>query len=151
MSLFVFGLSFVQFQSFAALPNGKPENPSVVAGRKAIERKDFKAAVESLNKAIQENPKDADTYTMLGYSYRKLGTFDKSMEHYQKALKIDPNHRSAHEYLGELYLEINQPGNAETQLQALTKACPLFGKCDEYSDLKEAIDHYKATNSRSQA
>jgi Flp pilus assembly protein TadD len=82
------------------------------AGRKAIEAKDFKSAVGSLTKAIQENPNDADAHTMLGYSYLKLGTFDKSIEHYQKALKIDSKHQSTHEYLGELYLDMNQPANA---------------------------------------
>ena len=81
---------------------------------------------------------------MLGYSYRKLGTFDKSMEHYQTALKIDSSHRNAHEYLGELYLDMNQPDNADKQLVALKKACPMFGKCEEYEDLKKAIDTYKA-------
>jgi tetratricopeptide (TPR) repeat protein len=80
---------------------------------------------------------------MLGYSYRKTGNFDKAMEHYQTALKLDRNHRSAHEYLGELYLEMNQLANAEKQLVTLKKACPFFGKCAEYDDLREAIDKYK--------
>jgi Flp pilus assembly protein TadD len=147
----VLGLVFMQALAFAALPKAPPENPNIAAGRKAIEAKDFKSAVGSLTKAVQENPNDADAHTMLGYSYRKLGTFDKSMEHYQKALKIDSNHRSTHEYLGELYLDMNQPANAEIQLQALKKACPFFGKCAEYDDLKEAIDKYKTNNSRSPA
>jgi len=102
----VLGLVFVQALAFAALPKAHPENPNIAAGREAIEAKDFKSAVGNLTKAIQENPNDADAHTMLGYSYRKLGTFDKSMEHYQKALKIDSNRRSTHEYLGELYLDI---------------------------------------------
>jgi len=139
----VLGLVFMQARAFAALPKAKPENPNVAAGREAIEAKDFKSAVGNLTKAVQENPKDADAHTLLGYSYRKLGTFDKSMEHYQMALKIDSSHRSAHEYLGELYLEMNQPANAEKQLQALKKACPFFGKCEEYEDLKVAIEKYK--------
>jgi Flp pilus assembly protein TadD len=147
----VLGLVFMQAQTFAALPKAKPESPTVAAGRKAIEAKDFKSAVGSLTKAVQENPNDADAHTMLGYSYRKLGTFDKSMEHYQMALKIDSSHRSTHEYLGELYLDMKQPANAEIQLQALKKACPFFGKCSEYDDLKEAIDKYKTNNSRSSA
>ena len=145
------GFVFMQAGAFAALPKAKAENPNLAAGRQAIEAKDFKSAVGSLTKAVQENPNDADAHTMLGYSYRKLGTFDKSMEHYQKALKIDSNHRSTHEYLGELYLDMNQPANAEIQLQALKKACPFFGKCAEYDDLKEAIDKYKTNNSRSPA
>jgi Flp pilus assembly protein TadD len=124
-------------------PKSTPENPEIAAGRKAIETKDFKSAVGHLTKAVQEDPNNADAHTMLGYSYRKLGTFDKSMEHYQTALKIDANNRSAHEYLGELYLDMNQPANAEKQLTALKKACPFFGKCEEYDDLKEAIEKYK--------
>ena len=125
-------------------PKGKSESANVAAGRTAIEGKDFKTAVGHLNKAVQEDPKNADAHSMLGYSYRKVGTFDKSMEHYQAALKLDSNHRSAHEYLGELYLDMNQLANAEKQLVSLKKACPFFGKCEEYDDLKKAIDAYKA-------
>jgi hypothetical protein len=66
------------------------------------------------------------------------------MEHYQRALKIDANHRSAREYLGELYLDMNQVANAEKELAALKKACPFFGKCEEYDDLKDAIEKHKA-------
>lgn len=138
-------LSIDPARVFADLPEPKArENGNITAGRKAIEAKDYQGAVGHLTKAVQEEPKNADAHSMLGYSYRKLGTFDKSMEHYQTALKIDANHRSAHEYLGELYLEMNQRENADRQLAALKKACPMFGKCEEYDDLKKAIDTYKA-------
>jgi Flp pilus assembly protein TadD len=139
------GLLVWQSRLFADLPEPKAaENPNIAAGRKAIEAKDYKAALGHLTKAVQESPKDADAHSMLGYSHRKLGSFDKSMEHYEMALKIDSNHRSAHEYMGELYLEMNQLANAEKQLAALKKACPFFGKCEEYEDLKTAIDTYKS-------
>ena len=142
----VIGLAFCQGAALADMPDpkGKSENANIVAARKAIDAKDFKSAVGYLTKAVQEEPKNADAHSMLGYSYRKVGTFDKSMEHYQTALKIDSGHRSAHEYLGELYLDMNQPDNAEKQLAALKKACPFFGKCEEFEDLKKAIDTYKA-------
>lgn len=138
-------LALVYTFALADLPAPKSanENPNMAAGRKAIDAKDYKAAVGHLTKAVQEEPNNADAQSMLGYSYRKLGTFDKSMDHYQQALKIDGSHRSAHEYLGELYLDMNQPANAEKQLQTLKKACPFFGKCEEYEDLKEAIERYK--------
>ena len=141
------GLVLVQSRAFADMPRekkDKSENPNIVAGRKAIDAKDFKSAVGYLTNAVQEEPNNADAQSMLGYSYRKSGTFDQSMEHYQRALKIDSNHRSAHEYLGELYLDMNQPDNAEKQLAALKKACPFFGRCEEFDDLKKAIDEYKA-------
>ena len=134
-----------QDPTHADMPEPKAkENPNITAGRKAIEAKDYKAALGHLTKAVQEVPKDSDAHTMLAYSYRKLGTFDKSMEHYQTALKLDSKNRSAHEYLGELYLDMNQPDNAEKQLASLKNACPFFGKCEEYEDLKKEIDAYKA-------
>jgi Flp pilus assembly protein TadD len=143
----VLGLCLGQGGALADLPappKDTPENANIVAGRKAIETKDFKGAVGHLTKAVQDEPKNSDAHNLLGYSYRKVGTFDKSMEHYQTALKLDSNNRSAHEYLGELYLDMNQLDNAEKQLASLKKACPFFGKCEEFDDLKKAIDAYKA-------
>jgi Flp pilus assembly protein TadD len=123
---------------------GKKESASMVAGRKAVEAKDFKAAIGHFAKAVEEEPKNADAHNMLGYSYRKAGTFDKSLESYQRALKLDSKHRGAMEYLGELYLQMNQLGNAEKQLASLKSACPFLGSCEEYDDLKKAVDEYKA-------
>lgn len=122
----------------------RPQSPSLEAGRKAVDAKDFKSAVEHLAKAAKETPNDADVHNLLGYSYRHQGQFEKSMEHYSVALKIDANHRGAHEYMGELYLQMDQLPNAEKELQALQKACPWFGRCEEYEDLKAAIEKHKA-------
>jgi len=122
----------------------EPRSPSLDAGRKAVDAKDFKSALGPLTQAAKETPNDADVHNLLGYSYRNLGQFDKAMEHYRLALNINPNHRGAHEYMGELYLQMDQPANAEKELQALSKACPWFGKCEEYDDLKEAIEKHKA-------
>jgi Flp pilus assembly protein TadD len=146
VAVLALSLVFVQDRGLADMPEpkGPSENTNVAAGRKALEAKDFKAAVGHLTKAVQEEPRNADAHSMLGYSYRKINNFDKSMEHYQTALKLDSNHRAAHEYLGELYLDLNQPENAEKQLAALKKACPFFGRCAEYDDLRKAIDAYKA-------
>ena len=150
LSIYVFAslLSLALLWSPAAAdmtePSPKPQSPSFEAGRKAVEAKDFKSALAYLTKAAEEMPKDADVQNLLGYSYRKTGQFDKAMEHYRLALKIDPSHRGAHEYMGELYLETGRLADAENELQALSKACPWFGKCEERDDLKAAIEKYKA-------
>lgn len=125
-------------------PPEKSRSAAFEAGRKAVEAKDFKGALPHLTKAVQETPKDADAHNLLGYSYRKIGQYDKATEHYQTALKLDPGHLGAHEYMGELYLETGRLPEAEKELQALSKACPWFGKCEEREDLKAAIEKYKA-------
>ena len=140
------GLTLGQSLSMAVDRGGREEDakvsPSLTAGRKAVNAKDFAGAIQQLNKAAAETPKDADVQNLLGYSYRNLGQFDKAMEHYQLALQLDPRHRGAHEYLGELYLKMDQPTEAEKHLSALSRAC-LFG-CEEYTDLKKAIADYKS-------
>jgi tetratricopeptide (TPR) repeat protein len=64
-------------------------------------------------------------------------------KHYEEALRIDPKHRDAHEYIGEAYLMINQPTKAKEHLAALDKLC--FLPCEEYTDLKKAVAQYEAS------
>jgi len=148
----VVGLALISSQALAddrprRADFSRPQSPSLEAGRKAVDAKDLKSAIDHLTKAAKETPDDPDVHNLLGYSYRHQGQFEKSMEHYNVALKIDPNHRGAHEYIGELYLQMDQLPNAEQQLQALSKACPWFGRCQEHEDLKAAIEKHKAAKS----
>ena len=85
----------------------------------------------------------------MGYSLRKGATpdFAGAEKFYNEALRIDPTHRGALEYSGELYLQTGDLARAEQRLAALDKAC-FFG-CEEYSDLKKAIVLYKGGSTTS--
>jgi tetratricopeptide (TPR) repeat protein len=96
------------------------------AGKKAVKKGDFQSALGHLNKANEKNPRNADINNLLGYSYRKLGDTDRAFEHYRIALQIDPKHQE--------------------RLKVLDKAC-RWG-CEEYDDLKEAIEKYKEKKKR---
>ena len=113
--------------------------------RKAIEAKDWSAALRELNAAEREEPRNADVQNLLGYSYRKRANPDlpKAIGHYQAALRLDPRHKGAHEYLGEAWLMDGKPAEAEKHLAELEKICG--GKaCEEYQDLAKAIADHKA-------
>ena len=71
-----------------------------------------------------------------------LGDYGKSEAYYDQALMIDPKHKGANEYLGELYLKLGQLEKAEAQLARLDDIC--FFSCEEYDDLKAAIETYKS-------
>ncbi len=121
-------------------PAANRESADFVSGKKAIERKDWKGAVESLSKAEKELPGNADLQNYLGYAYRHLGDLDNSFAHYKEALRINPKHRGAHEYIGQAYLKAKQPEKAAEHLAELEKLC---GKgCEEYKDLAKAIANY---------
>jgi hypothetical protein len=66
------------------------------------------------------------------------------MTHYTKALDINPKHKGALEYMGELYLTLEQPEQAKALLARLTKIC-TFG-CEEKRELQEAIARYESEN-----
>ncbi len=119
-------------------PAAAARNSAFADGQRAVNAKDYAKAVPLLEKAISENPRDADANNLLGYSYRKLGQQKAAFMYYQRALAIDPNSRGANEYLGELYVEMNDLPKAEAQLQKVTQLCGTG--CQEYRDLKAAID-----------
>ena len=59
------------------------------------------------------------------------------------ALDLDPDHKGALEYQGELRLEQNNLPAAEANLAKLRRLCPAG--CAERDDLERAIQAYKST------
>jgi len=120
------------------------DDPNFQEGRKAVESQDWNKAVELLSKAVQSDPNNADAHNFLGYAYRKAGKVDASFSHYNEALKLNPKHKHAHEYIGEAYLLTNNLPKAELHLAELQKLCTPI-PCEEYKELKRAVDTYKKT------
>ncbi len=109
-----------------------------------IEKQEFEQVIKELDAALLDDPDDADLLNLLAYSHRNLQHYDIALEYYQKALQLEPKHRGANEYLGELYLLLGQLEKAEQRLAILDKAC-FFG-CDEFDELKQAIAEYRRKN-----
>lgn len=106
--------------------------------RGLIEKRDWGNAIQTLENYTRSKPGNADGFNLLGYGYRNLGRYDESLIAYEKALKLDPEHRGAHEYIGVAYIQMGQLGKAKEHLDALDKIC-LFS-CEEYRDLKKAYE-----------
>ena len=121
-------------------------DPDYEAGKKAIEAKDWNAAIKSLSSAALRDTRNADIQNYLGYAYRKSGNLDMAFKHYERALSLSPRHRGAHEYVGEAYLMVNDLAKAEAHLSALEKICLI--PCEEYDDLKKAIAEYRRKAAR---
>jgi len=139
------GLAFPPMLHAADTPSGparSPEDPDLASGRKAVDAQDWKAAIDSFNRVATREPRNADAQNLLGYSWRKSGNLDQAFKYYNEALRLDPGHKGAHEYIGEAYLMVNNLPKAEEHLARLDKLC--FLPCSEYSDLKKAVEKYKS-------
>jgi tetratricopeptide (TPR) repeat protein len=118
----------------------------LAVARGLIADKSWAAAIDELK--LVNDTGSADWNNLMGYTHRKAKTpdFAAAERYYNEALRIDPQHRGALEYSGELYLMTGNLAKAEARLAALDKAC--FLPCEEHSDLKKAVERYKANGNR---
>jgi len=136
--IFVVSTSF----SYAADTTPSSSGPAWQGeAQKEIKEKNYDGAIKTLLAANE--PNSADWNNLLGYAQRKKSppNLNAAEFYYQAALKIDPKHKGALEYYGELLLMKNDLLGAEQMLARLDKVC--FFSCEEYRDLKEAIVKYK--------
>jgi tetratricopeptide (TPR) repeat protein len=134
----------------AAPTDDEPEtaalDPDYAAGKRAIEAKDWRAAVKALSSAALRDTRNADIQNYLGYAHRQLGDLPRAFAHYERALKLNPRHRGAHEYAGEAALLAGDLRRAEQHLAALKGICLL--PCEEFDDLQAAIDAFRSRGKR---
>jgi tetratricopeptide (TPR) repeat protein len=109
----------------------------------ATAQKDWPAAQALLRDAVSKVPDNPDYHNLYAYAIRKGANPDMNLvfKHYNEALRIDPKHRGAHEYIGEAYLMVNNLPKAKEHLSTLDKLC--FFPCSEYTDLKSAVADYE--------
>jgi tetratricopeptide (TPR) repeat protein len=120
---------------------GAREDADYVAGRKAVEARDWPGAIRLLSAVALRDTRNADIQNYLGYAYRNSGELALSFKHYARALQLNPRHRGAHEYLGEAYLMIGNLGKAEEHLQALKAICLI--PCPEYGLLEAKVAEFR--------
>jgi len=101
LRLVVASLLLAAGTSFAA--DLSPKAPDkLTPARTLIEQKKWAAAVDELKKI--NDPSSADWNNLMGYSLRKADAANaaEAEKYYNDALRIDPKHRGALEYSGEL-------------------------------------------------
>jgi tetratricopeptide (TPR) repeat protein len=107
-----------------------------------IKGEQYDEAIVLLQRVVNQYPNDTDAWNLLGFATRKLGRNEEALGYYRKALALDPKHKGANEYLGELYLQMNDLKKAEEQLVVLKGICG--SNCEEADDLAADIADYKA-------
>jgi tetratricopeptide (TPR) repeat protein len=97
---------------------------------------DALASLDAAEAAIGPHP---DILTYKGYVWRHKGDWARAESFYHQALAIDPNHRGATEYYGELKVLEGDMTAAKALLARLDASC-AFG-CAEAEELRHWIDH----------
>ena len=117
------------------LKNGLNMVQSLVYGKK------YEKAEIKLISLEAKDPKNADIQNYWGFVSRKMNKLGKSDAYYKKALQLNPVHKGALEYQGELFLQYKNLEKANANLKLLERICGV--NCNEYRDLKKAIENFK--------
>ena len=119
------------YSSSAQKPAGYNEAIALIAAEK------YKEAILHLQSAEESAQNDADIQNLLGLTHRKTGRLDAAAGYYRRALAINPEHKGALEYQGELFLMLGDRDAATANLAKLNEICWLG--CTEFDELKKAI------------
>jgi Flp pilus assembly protein TadD len=113
-------LAFISTTAFAAgSAPSRDEKPGVESyneGVTLMQNGQFARAQAKFEDALDRNPSMAEAHNNLGYSLRKQGAanFDKALDHYNRAIELDPNLAEAYMYRGVLHMLM---GNEDKALQ----------------------------------
>ena len=99
---------------------------------------EYERALGYLTLADKNDPR---VVTYIGFATRKLGDVDGAMPHYQRALELNPNYSVARAYMGEAFLEKNEPAKAKEHLNEIADRCGT--SCAEYRDLAQHISAFE--------
>ena len=128
-------------EPFEDNPDAVARDPDYAAGKLAMDQSDWAKASERFQRAALRDPDNPDLQNYLGYAHRKLGKLDLAFKHYGRAIELSPQHRGAHEYIGEAYLLVGDLANAEKHLAALRDIC--LRPCEELGDLQKAVAEFR--------
>jgi tetratricopeptide (TPR) repeat protein len=125
------------------------------AGLAAFDHQDWQGVIDHMARVIEDRPWEDEAYNLSGFAYRKLGDYNQALKFYDQALKLNPHNRGALEYLGEAYLEMDRPKDAQAMLDRLNEECRRLAAnsngrppdCQEREDLEEALAVYRAGKS----
>ena len=100
-----------------------------------LELKDFKSAANELERYLQKNPSDIQTYEMLSDCYILDNNFDKAFEVLKKLTEINPGSGAAHLTLSDFYLQKNNTQEYQKELKIAFRS----KKLDAQTKIKKII------------
>ena len=90
------------------------------------QNKDWAAAKESLQKALDLAPEDPEANYSLGMVYAQLGDTERAYDHLKKALALRPVYPEALNNLGVLCLHTRRPQEAIASFEESIRVAPAY-------------------------
>ncbi len=119
-----------------------------------IKKDDEDSAIECFKKVTQKNPQDDFVFFLLGVAYHKRGDYEKAIEVYMGAIRINPDHLfrdDIYHNLGWAYGELEKYQEAVDAFKKMIKINPKYANAhyglgwvyNGLKDYKKAVESYK--------
>lgn len=101
----------------------------------------LKKAIEQYTKVVEAEPKDVDTWLMLGRLQKIAQNSVEAEKAYKKVIEIDPNHEDALTGLAVVYADLGDSKRSSELLKRLTEKNPsprtLMALASQYEQLRD--------------
>ena len=97
--------------------NAESAEADMLAGEALDQMQDSDGAIKMFREAVAANPKEPDVHFGLGYLLWTQKRYPDALLQFQAELENDPNHAQSLVYLGDSYLQLNNPSDALAPLQ----------------------------------
>jgi Flp pilus assembly protein TadD len=128
-----------------------PLTPLLQQANDAIDKMDFAAALDPLQKYIAQRPDESYPHFQLGYAYAGLKRADDAKQEFSRAIALDPKMAAAYQNLGLVLMDSDPAAAASAFLHAAelqpTESRPRFlagFSLEHAGKFPEAIEQYRA-------
>lgn len=112
-----------------AYPEGDPVEAARANVRLAVaymQRGQYEPAMEKLERALEQDPKNADAETTLGVLYETLGDRETAGTHYRKAVQLAPDDPNVHNNYGTWLCQDGRMKQAQREFAKAAES-PFYG------------------------
>lgn len=140
-SLALGSLLTIEVRAAGSGPSLAPKAPKEIRlynqGVELMEKGKYEKAVQKFERALERRDEIAEAHNNLAYCLRKISAdnFERSLEHYNRAIELDPQLAQAYAYRGTLFVLQGQSERAEADYRALRELNPALA-----AELRQVID-----------
>lgn len=130
-----YNIGFERFENVRRLEltGGEPRG-AAARTREAEVTRGLAEARERFRAAAIANPQMKEAWNMLGYTSRRLGDYEESLQAYERALALAPDYPEAIEYRAELFMLTGRFDEVRTAYARLQQSSPSYA-----AELKSAL------------
>jgi Tfp pilus assembly protein PilF len=96
----------------------------IALGRLYIEMRQYKAAVSTLRKVVQQDPAQGEAWLELGRAHMKLNEWKLALSALEQALQLDPYVPQIYSAMAICYLKLNKKIEARQKVQEALQRDP---------------------------